>query len=152
KLSRSDPYFPLAFARSIADHDPAGQVTRSLAIVSWKGGDETVESTFKQGVDTIMVWGGEEAVRSWRTGLGLGTRLVEYGPKLSGAVLTRKSLIGPQLGRHAAGLARDVAMWDQAACSSPQTVYVQDVDEPGSGVKALIPHLLSALEQVEVSL
>ena len=152
KLSRSDPYFPLAFARSLADHDPHGHVTRSLAIVAWKGGDEAVENAFKQGMDTIMVWGGEDAVKSWRSGLALGTRLVEYGPKLSGAVLTRRALVGPDLPRAAAGLARDAGMWDQAACSSPQTVYVQDVDEPGSGVKALIPHLLSALEQQEVAL
>lgn len=152
KLSRNDPYFPVAFARTLADNDPHGHVARSLAIVSWKGGDESVESVFKQSMDTIMIWGGEEAVRSWRTGLGLGTRLVEYGPKLSGALLTRRGLMPADVQRVARGIARDTAMWDQAACSSPQTVYVQDVDEPGSGVKALIPHLLAALEEAEVAL
>lgn len=152
KLSRSDPYFPLAFARSLAAHDQDGVVTRALAIVSWKGGDLPVEAVFKQAFDTIMVWGGEDAVKSWRTGLGLGTRLVEYGPKLSGAVVTRRALVTPAVQRTATGLARDVAMWDQAACSSPQTIYVQDPEEPGSGVKVLIPHLLAALEQLEVTL
>lgn len=152
KLSRADPYFPLAFARSLAAHDPKGVVTRSLAIVSWKGGDEAVEQVFKSTFDTVMVWGGEDAVKSWRAGLGLGTRLVEYGPKLSGAVVTRRALVAPLVQRAATGLARDVAMWDQAACSSPQTIYVQDPEEPGSGVKALIPHLLSALEQLEITL
>jgi phenylacetate-CoA ligase len=152
KLSRNDPYFPVAFARSLVACDPHGHVIRSLAIVSWKGGDESVETVFKQNMDTIMVWGGEDAVRNWRTGLGLSTKLVEYGPKLSGALLTRRGLAAPELPRIAKGLARDAAMWDQAACSSPQTVYVQDIDEPGSGVKALIPHLLAALEEAEVAL
>ena len=48
---------------------------RSRLRVSWRGGDESVESVLKQQADTIMVWGGEDSVRSYRNGLGLGTKL-----------------------------------------------------------------------------
>ncbi|MBI3890970.1 MAG: CoF synthetase [Candidatus Wallbacteria bacterium] len=148
KLSRADPYFPLAFVRSLAEHDPRGVVTGSIGILSWKGGDTAVEAVLKQGVDTIMVWGGEEAVRSYRSGLGLGTHLVEYGPKLSGAILTWRGLAGAGARAAARGLARDLAMWDQSACSSPQTVYVQDGAGPGSGAARFLPLLLEALQRV----
>ena len=152
KLSRSDPYFPLAFVRSLAEHDREKDVCRSIAVVSWKGGDQSVESVLKSGADTIMVWGGEGSVRAYREGLGISTRLVEYGPKVSTAIVTRESLTEGRRTRLAMGLARDMVMWDQSACSSPQTVYIQDMDTPGSGVNALVPSLLSALETLSIDL
>ncbi|MBI4860219.1 MAG: AMP-binding protein [Candidatus Riflebacteria bacterium] len=146
KLSRTDPHLPVAFARSLAEHDPDGHVSSAVAVACWKGGDAAVEEVFKAGVDTIMVWGGEDSVKTYRQGLGLATRLVEYGPKLSGAVITRRGLAQADPADVAERLATDLIMWDQAACSSPQTVYVEDLEGPGSGVRALAPLLSGALE------
>jgi phenylacetate-coenzyme A ligase PaaK-like adenylate-forming protein len=151
KLSRADPFFPLLFVETLAAHDPDRRVADLVAVVPWKGGDAAVESVFKEEADTIVVWGGEESVKSWRDGLALSTRLVEYGPKLSGAVVTRRGMAGADMARLGAGIARDVAMWDQAACSSPQTLYVEDLDggEPGSGAEALVPHVVAGLAAIE---
>lgn len=153
KLSSADPYFPVEFLASLAEHDPEGLVAPAVALVRWKGGDPAVEAVLKRRCDTILVWGGEEAVRSYRTGLGLGTRLVEHGPKLSGGVITARGLEAAGADAVARGLALDLSMWDQAACSSPQTVYIQDSGgERGAAARRLARALAPALEAVAAEL
>jgi hypothetical protein len=67
----------------------------------------------------VEVFGGEDAVDSWRR--RAGDRLLAYGPRLSIAVVAR----GVDLAAAAAGLARDIALFDQRGCLSPQAIFVE---------------------------
>ena len=125
KMSSVDPLFPVLFARSLRDHDERGTVARSLALLSWKGGDREVEGVLKRECNAIVVYGGAEAVRSYRQDLGLHTRLVEYGPKYSFVLVARDELERRGLEACARLIARDGVMWEQSACSSPHVVYVE---------------------------
>ena len=128
KLSSADPIFPIMFARTLASVDEEGALAGSLALVSWRGGDKEVEDVFKGGVDGAIVWGGEEAVQAYRQGLNAGARLIEHGPKMSFAIITRELFdvdLEKKLRRAAQALAHDVALWDQAACASPQMAYLE---------------------------
>ena len=128
KLSSADPIFPIMFARSLAEVDEEGALAGSLALVSWRGGDSEVEEVFKGGVDGAIVWGGEEAVQAYRQGLNAGARLIEHGPKMSFAVITKEIFYKEnkkELVITAQELAHDVALWDQAACASPQMAYLE---------------------------
>ncbi len=125
KMSTVDPVFPVLFARSLKENDTTGVLHRALAVLHWRGGNEDVESVIKQRCDAIVVYGGAETVLSYRRGLGLHTKLIEYGPKYSFAVVSSKALEGSGLDRVAKLLAKDTVMWEQSACSSPHLVYVE---------------------------
>lgn len=124
KMAGADPLFPLLFARAVAEVDAAGIVSRTFALLPFRGGDTEVESLLKQHCDTIIVYGGEDTVRAYRDGLALHNRLVEYGPKYSAVMIDETELERRGAAEIAQQVARDFTMWDQSACSSPHTVFV----------------------------
>ncbi|MHB8533509.1 MAG: acyl-CoA reductase, partial [Solirubrobacteraceae bacterium] len=128
RLSASDTTFPLLFAESLVRADKAGALGSTLSILSWPRGAEAVESVFKRRLQGIVVWGGESAVSAYRRNLGVGAKLIAFGPKLSFGVVSRAGLERFGVKKAARRAARDVALWDQAACASPQTLFVQDRD------------------------
>ncbi|TBR17245.1 hypothetical protein EPO15_17340 [bacterium] len=123
RTSAADPGFPLLFAESLRRAAP--ELAGTLAVLSWPSGDAAVESVFKRRLDGAVVWGGEAAVSAYRQGLGPGCRLVAFGPKLSFGVVSRAGLRRVGVREAARRAARDVAWWDQNACASPQTLFVE---------------------------
>jgi phenylacetate-CoA ligase len=144
KMASIDPLFPVLFARSLRDHDDSGIVAGSLALLGWKGGDAAVESVLKQRCDAIVVYGGADTVRSYRQDLGLHTKLIEYGPKYSFALIAADELALRGLPEVARAVARDATMWEQGACSSPHMVYIEDPD--GSHAEPFAKALATELE------
>jgi len=144
KMASIDPLFPVLFARSLRDHDEAGIVSGSLALLGWKGGDAAVESVLKQRCDAIVVYGGADTVRSYRQDLGLHTKLIEYGPKYSFALIAADELKRRGLREVTRAVARDATMWEQGACSSPHMVYLEDPD--GTRVESFAKELAVELE------
>lgn len=132
----------------ILDCDETGIVARSTALLDFASTQKDVISAFKAGVDGLVVWGGEEAVRAYRDGLRSPTRLVAYGPKLSLALITAGGLATYGLERAADQLAREVAIWDQAACTAPQVCYVEGVEN----ALKLTERLAQSLEEVSAEL
>ncbi len=132
KMSGDDTFFPLLFARLLQECDPRGVLSRSFALLPFRGGRQDLEDIIKTACDVVIVYGGADAVAAYRRGLGPRTRLVEYGPKYSLVALEAGELERRGADRVAAQVARDVTMWDQSACSSPQAVYLW-AGEPGAG-------------------
>lgn len=159
KLSSRNNFFPFYFARALLAFDQDRILSDKFSMLIWKGGDETIEAQFKQHVPVIIAWGGEEMIESYRRGLSLGTKLLDYGPKISFQVVTAQGLKKLGLQETARSIAQDLVMWDQQACSSPQNLFVEagvDVPELMSAIGvALDQHpltrgALSADEQVEI--
>ncbi|MBI5596378.1 MAG: hypothetical protein HY928_09855 [Elusimicrobia bacterium] len=143
RTSSADPEFPLLFAESLRRADRRGALAGTLAAVSWPSGDAAVESVFKRRLQGVVVWGGEKAVSAYREDLGAGCRLVAFGPKLSFAVVSRAGLERWGVAEAARRAARDVAWWDQAACASPQTLFVEH-PRPDAFLDALARELARA--------
>ncbi len=148
KASSGDPLFARLFVESLAAFEEDGELTRSTAVLSWSGGDESLESLFKAGCDAIVITGGEEAVRRYHQGVDPHVEVVDYGPKLSLAVLTADAPGWQDLSELAGRLARDVSMWDQHACSSPQVLYVEGAEN----AERLLEPLARALEELDAEL
>ena len=78
--------------------------------------------------DARVVWGGREAVRAI-TALPRREHCVDvvFGPKYSIGLIDRKRLEagGEALEDAVAGFVRDVAVFDQRACSAPQTIFIE---------------------------
>ncbi|MCE7870002.1 aldehyde dehydrogenase family protein [bacterium CPR1] len=130
KAASVDPFFPLLFARSLKQLDPSGQVAGSFAVVSFDGHDPALQKVVKEKADGLLVWGGAKALEAWSGGLAPGLRLVGYGPRLSLALVTFAYLERVGVEEAAKRLARDVVMWEQRACGSPQSLFLQ-LPDPG---------------------
>lgn len=141
--------FPLAFARSIREVDDSGLVAESLAVLSWPGSGSQVHRVFQEGCDAIVVWGGEDVVKTYREGLGLKCKLIEYGPKVSFGAIASEALDDPSVARDTA---MALALWDQSACSSPQVLYVEDATPDHAPTTAFLARLASELDAVRSEL
>ena len=126
KVSSADPVFPLLFAKSINDVDNGRHLSNSFCILNFPGSDDKITKMMKERCDGIVVIGGEEAVRSYREDLPLGTRLVEYGPRYSFSIITEGGFNESKPSDVFEKCAKDIVMWEQRACSSPQVIYVED--------------------------
>lgn len=129
KMSSFDPVFPLLFAKLLMECDPEAVIYPYLALVPFKGGDKAVEQVVKEQSDVVIVYGGKEVVEIYRQGRGLHTKEVEYGPKYSLVVLDRAALAAADYDQVAYQVAKDFTMWEQAACSSPHSVFIQGEEE-----------------------
>jgi len=150
KMSKVDPVFPVLFLESLKEADPEGLVWKNQAIITWKGGDEAIEKPLLGSRLTVVFWGGREALISVRSKIGLGTRLIENGPRYSFAVADGKALSGKNAAAATTCLALDVCRWDQQACSSPHVVYLVGASE--KLVVSFISTLESELKRLSKSL
>jgi hypothetical protein len=94
-----------------------------------------------QAVDGDMIWGGEEAVSQVR-GLPFPhwARVVVFGPRVSAAAMDSETWGNPaERSAWCRRIARDVWQFDQQACSSPQTLFLERGDgcDPGEFVEEL---------------
>jgi len=78
-------------------------------------------------VDGAMIWGGEDAVTAVRKlPFHASARLVVFGPRLSVAAMDSASWTDSKERRAwCQRIARDVWQFDQQACSSPQTLFLE---------------------------
>jgi Acyl-CoA reductase (LuxC) len=75
--------------------------------------------------DAVTVWGGDAAVAGIAGFVPSGVPLIAWGPKISFAYLGAGAWRDTDT---LAAMARDVCRYDQAACSSPQVLYL-DTDD-----------------------
>jgi acyl-CoA reductase-like NAD-dependent aldehyde dehydrogenase len=121
KSPSSEPLFTPAFVRALAGRLPP--LSAALAAATWRGGDQAVERPLLARAATVLAYGGDETVESLRRrAAGAGTaRVVGYAARTSLAVVAEDA----DLHRAAAGLARDVALFDQRGCLSVAAVYAE---------------------------
>jgi hypothetical protein len=118
KSASAEPCFAPAFVAALTAFEPA--LGDCVAAVTWPGGDLEIEPPLLERARRVEVFGGDDAVRSWRG--RAGDRLKAYGPRLSVGIVAR----GADLAAAAAGLARDIALFDQRGCLSPQAILVEE--------------------------
>ncbi len=111
------------FLRSLEEEAP--DLAESTALLTWRGGEGPVEEILGRDVDGIVVAADSETIMSYRRIASPLTVLVEFGPRVSVAVVSRAAFEDVDLD----GLARDVALWDQLACTAAQCIYVQGESE-----------------------
>ena len=103
-------------------------VLASIAVVYFRHDDSKAALRMSELCDVRLAWGGQEAVETiLNMRKRYGTEDVIFGPKLSYLVIGRERLSdlikGRRLARH---VATDVSVFDQYACASPHTVFVEE--------------------------
>jgi hypothetical protein len=123
KLPSAEPVFASLFARVLAEVHPP--LADCLAIVWWKGGDADSAGAVFGEADTVLAYGGNEAIAQVRAQVPVTTRFLGYGHKL-GFGLVGKSALDPQRAPGTARLAaHDIARYEQQGCYSPHHFYVE---------------------------
>ncbi|MDA9951756.1 hypothetical protein N9D31_04170, partial [Oligoflexaceae bacterium] len=125
KMSSSERVFMPLFLSSLLECDPDRVLSGATALIDYRSSQTEVMDVFKQSMDGIVVWGGEQAVRAYRDNLPARTKLIVFGPKLSLSVVTEGAQSENGIEPIAKGLAQELSIWDQNACTAPQICYVQ---------------------------
>jgi acyl-CoA reductase-like NAD-dependent aldehyde dehydrogenase len=115
KSPSSEPLFAPALITSLVNKLP--QLAGCLAAIAWKGGDIALEAPLIEVADRILAYGEAASVADLTE--RAGDKVFAYGPKTSLAVIA--SEVEPR--DVAAGLARDIALFDQRGCLSIQAVF-----------------------------
>lgn len=125
----------------LQEADPNGMVTRRFFAASFDYSRTDLQEAMAQSVDGATIWGGADAVSQVR-GLPFPhwSRLLVFGPRVSAAAMDAKTW-GNTEGRASwcRRIARDVWQFDQQACSSPQTLFLEQSDacDPAAFVEDL---------------
>jgi len=124
KLSSSGSNFINLFMDALNEVDEKGVLAKSAAIVSWKGGSQALEEAALKHVNAVFVWGGYDAVQSYRKIAPIDVRVEGFGPKTSVGVVFESCIEYEGMDNVARRAAIDASLWDQAACSSLHTLYI----------------------------
>ncbi|MEE2960718.1 MAG: acyl-CoA reductase [Myxococcota bacterium] len=102
-------------------------ILNSLGVVYFPSGDIATAHAISGRADVRLAWGGREAVEAI-TGLPkkYDAEDIVFGPKLSCMVIGRELLGSDEdIKRAARRTATDVSTFDQYACASPHTIFVE---------------------------
>lgn len=123
KLPSAEPVFASLFAQLLAQVHPP--LADCLAVVWWRGGDEEPARTLFGEADTVLAYGGDDAIAQVRALVPATTRFLPYGHKLGLALVGRAALDTQRAPQAARLAAHDVARYEQQGCYSPHVVYVE---------------------------
>ncbi|OGS12522.1 MAG: hypothetical protein A2285_10770 [Elusimicrobia bacterium RIFOXYA12_FULL_57_11] len=141
KLSSSGSSFINLFMEALKEVDERGILSKCAAIVTWKGGSQELEKAALKHVNAVFVWGGYDAVQSYRKIAPIDVRVEGFGPKTSVGVVFESCVENEGMDEVARRAALDASLWDQAACSSLHTLYFI---APAKKHKALAASFLKA--------
>ena len=115
KSSSAEPLFAPAFVASLCRRLPV--LGDAVAAVSWAGGDLGVEEEVVRDATRLLVYGDQPAVDDLER--RAGSRVFAYGPRCSLAVVGSDAVASTV----SAGLARDIALFDQRGCLSIHGIF-----------------------------
>jgi hypothetical protein len=123
KLPSAEPVFATLFARLLAEIHPP--LADCLAVVWWKGGDDASARAVFDEADTVLAYGGNEAIAQVRALVPVTTRFLGYGHKLGFGIVARAALDAHKAPATARLAAHDIVRYEQQGCYSPHLFYVQ---------------------------
>ena len=107
--------------------DQASTLTKRIFIASFDHSRMDLHESMAQAVDGAMIWGGAEAVSQVRRlQFPHWARVLVFGPRLSAAAMDAETWGNrEERASWCRRIARDVWQFDQQACSSPQTLFLE---------------------------
>jgi len=140
KPAAREPFLPGIIVESI--NTVAPELRRAVAVTPWRGGTADLDSVAVDEADLVLAYGRDETLD--RLALRQPRRFVRYGERLSVALVGRSA----RTPATAAALARQVALFDQQGCLSPQVACVEETSPADTEhFAALVAAELAELEQ-----
>jgi hypothetical protein len=132
KLAYADPEgmdrLLAVLAQSTAEGLTGAELMEAAAVVWFDYRRRELNEEMSLAADAKVIWGGDAAIRAI-TALPHREHCAEiiFGPKYSIGLVGRRQLEGEpaELDAVVAAFVRDIAVFDQRACSAPQTIFVE---------------------------
>ena len=140
KLSSSDRFFPILFMKALKEADTQNILFPYIAMTYWKQSNTDIQSLVKNAADVILLFGGENAVKSFKKEVASKCEVLTFGPKVSFGVVT-KDQTKEELVEAARGFARDVVFWEQRACTACQNIFVEQSENAQFFISSLYEEL-----------
>ncbi|MGA6982708.1 MAG: acyl-CoA reductase [Candidatus Sulfotelmatobacter sp.] len=117
----------LRVMEKLREVDPGGVLTERIFMGSFDHSRMDLHESMAQAVDGAIIWGGAEAVSQVRRlQFPHWARVLVFGPRLSAAAMDAMTWADPEeRSSWCRRIARDVWQFDQQACSSPQTLFLE---------------------------
>ncbi len=124
KTATNEPAIPRLFLDSLRKLAP--DLANSVAVLTWPGGHDALDSLASRAADVVTVYGGDDTVNALLARCRFPTRFFGYGHRVSfGIIGPDDGKRGPaRLGELARGFALDAAVYDQRGCMSPHCLFV----------------------------
>lgn len=114
-------------AESSAPETSGPDLAACVAVVWYSSQERQLSEQMSSAADAKIVWGGQGAIEGVRA-LPQPSHCVniDFGPRYSIGIIGSALLAKPdRLDGAVAAFVRDIAIFDQRACSSPQTIFVE---------------------------
>lgn len=141
KLAHKDSQFAVLFYAELCRLDTTDVIKDYVYIAKISSKQKDYLKSVLGIADVISAWGGEESVQSIKEIAPRGTRIVEWGHKISFSYITRSQKDNDEVYKK---LAYEICLNEQMACSSPQTVFIEDTSF--EELKIVADHLARALK------
>lgn len=142
KSPSAEPWFAPAFLAALLSREPA--LRGAYAAAAWPGGDVGLEAPILNLATRVLAYGDQATLDDLAR--RVPGKLFGYGPKTSLAIVGR---IEPhEFPETAAGLARDVALFDQRGCLSVGAVYTSLPEDRTRGLAEALAAELARLARL----
>lgn len=131
------------------------ELLKTLAVVYYDHSNSDCAATLSKLADIRVAWGGTEAIhhvlslpKKW------SVRDVMFGPKLSFSVIAKEAINSPRkLRKILRRVATDSSAFDQTACASPHTIFVEhnDLTSAKEFAALLAPEMEKATQRIPVT-
>jgi hypothetical protein len=121
KASSFEPLFFAEFHRTLRSIDES--VAARMEVAVWERSDHDSTRAMARACDRVVAFGDDDTIAA--IAAIAGPKLVGFGSRLSGALLSRDSIAGARRNSVAAALARDVTLFDQRGCMSLHHIFVE---------------------------
>ncbi|MBD5395702.1 MAG: acyl-CoA reductase [Lachnospiraceae bacterium] len=148
KLPQADQGLSIEILQALIETEPS--ITDFIYVFDTPSSDLEAMKKMASVSDGIVTWGGDEAVSAVRRFAGPGTKLIEWGHRLSFAYLSGWKELAPEIfEREIKGLADHIMSTRQLLCSSCQVIYLdtEDMEQVHEFCRVFLPYLEKAAER-----
>ncbi len=118
KLSGKDDGLSVFALKALVEIEPL--LADYIYVFDYRSADRDALARLMEVADAVVLWGGDEAVKSVRQMAAPDTKLIEWGHKISFAYITKRGMRKDRL----RGLAENMIKTGQLLCSSCQGIYL----------------------------
>mgnify|MGYP001093642737 CR=1 FL=1 len=122
RVSSDEPIYLPLYAASLLEVDP--ELAQCLAVIHWDRDDRACEAAFLEGIDHLIAYGGERALKALGERLPAGVSATWHGHRMGFAYVGRSALMS-SISTLVDKLAFDFSIFDQHACLAPQACFVE---------------------------
>lgn len=123
RVSSAEPICATIFTKVLIGIEP--RFAECLSVIWWPTEDTDTARQVFQLSDTVLAYGGNDALASIKSQVPVTTRYLPHGHKLSLAIVSASALSVVRAKRIAALAALDIVRYEQQGCYSPQMIYVE---------------------------